>query len=151
MLRIQKLRADSRRMLKLLIPLLREFVNYGSLFTALMEWPRSCDGWNPEKCPEITQICELLPHVGFFDGCTLGVRNEKGELVRKRYRVQSSCPATAHAVSRVCHRRLVKHGAIGGRTTVLTGFYNKQTAKHMRKALTPTYWVRRNKNNKRDS
>ena len=68
-------RAESRRMLRLLIALLNEFVPYGSLFTALFEWPRYCDGRDPKQCPEIARLHELLPHAGFFDGCTLGLEN----------------------------------------------------------------------------
>ena len=83
-------RKQSREMLKKMVHVLRALA--GPKFAASFEWPHTCDGYDPEQCPEIKDVFRLLPLVVRTDGCAHGLRSLRNGLpLLKRWRIQTSC------------------------------------------------------------
>ena len=86
------------------------------------EWPRWCTGW--KETQRWQHIADRDLWVVDFDGCMLGMKNEKGQPVKKMWRVATDDPELAITLGMfVCRHPPGTHAKIAGQTTKTTAFY----------------------------
>jgi hypothetical protein len=101
----------SMKLLKMLMRLLRKVVKSSNGHTHVcFERPKNNFGW---RLDIVRSLRELLPHEACFDGCSYGLTDQNGELLRKPWRVVSTLPEIEAALSQTCghdHPHCVTHG-----------------------------------------
>ena len=86
------------------------------------EWPRWCTGWKETRRWQYIADRDLW--VVDFDGCMLGMKNEKGQPVKKMWRVATDDPELAITLGMfTCRHSPGTHAKIAGQTTKTTAFY----------------------------
>ena len=87
------------------------------------EWPRHATGWHLSELQRF--ITKWGLYTADFDGCSFGMVSSTGELLRKQWRVVTSCPKLAQELqSHQCkHGNDFKHGIIQGGETARTASY----------------------------
>ncbi len=86
------------------------------------EWPRWCTGWKETRRWQYVADRDLW--VVDFDGCMLGMTNERGQLVKKMWRVATDDPELAITLGMFrCRHPPGAHAKIAGQTTKATAFY----------------------------
>ena len=106
------------------------------------EWPRHCAGWALKEIQEL--IKELGMVVVDFDGCRVGLCNDKGEPHLKQWRLITTDNRIARIFSglRCLHDKNFKHAVIEGSSTRQTGFYPMEMCEYIMHALYPDILVK---------
>ena len=94
---------------------------------------------------EIQQLIEELGMVIVdFDGCRVGLCNEKGEPHLKQWRLITTDNRIARIFSglRCLHEKAFKHAVIEGSSTRQTGFYPRDMCEYIMHALYPDILVK---------
>ena len=116
-------RARVRQFVEVVRPLKRDSPE---LATGSFVWPRHCDGWGPEQCPEIKLVLSLMPHFAEPDGCMYGVRDAKtDELMHKPWRVVATDGRVCTHIRRRCDGGHVHAKNPGGKAVEASGNYTR--------------------------
>ena len=138
--KLEEDRRRSRLMVRKFCKLARATAKRGGRVT--FEWPRHCAGW---ALKEIQQLIEELGMVIVdFDGCRVGLCNEKGEPHLKQWRLITTDNRIARIFSglRCLHEKAFKHAVIEGSSTRQTGFYPREMCEYIMHALYPDILVK---------
>ena len=108
------------KMIRILLQVLRGAK--GPKFAASFEWPAYCDGFNPQKNPELKALKSLLPVQTVVDGCAYGLVSRHGRPMKKPWRVLSSCAGMAQILNKRCPGHSA-HDRVQGSDTAATEKY----------------------------
>ena len=138
--KLEEDRRRSRLMVRKFRKLARATARKGGRVT--FEWPRHCAGWALKEIQEL--IKELGMVVVDFDGCRVGLCNDKGEPHLKQWRLITTDNRIARIFSglRCLHDKNFKHAVIEGSSTRQTGFYPREMCEYIMHALYPDVLVR---------
>ena len=138
--KLEEDRHRSRLMVRKFRKLARATARRGGRVT--FEWPRHCAGWALKEIQEL--IKELGMVVVDFDGCRVGLCNEKGEPHLKQWRLITTDNRIARIFSglRCLHDKNFKHAVIEGSSTRQTGFYPREMCEYIMHALYPNMLVK---------
>eukprot|EP00972_Heterocapsa_arctica_P112479 16432019-Heterocapsa_arctica.AAC.1 len=107
------------RLLQMLMRLLRRILNNCNGYVHVCyEWPKNNFGWQLEIAQELRNI---LPFEATFDGCSYGLVDEHGELLRKPWRVVSTM-AEIVKLNKVCGHDH-PHGQCHGFSAKASSYY----------------------------
>ena len=122
-------RAISRRLTGLFLKLIEPHVGKTG-FEVAWEWPRYCDGWNPQLNPPIARLLKLLGHTAKVDGCAYGLMDKNNIPVKKPWRIATTSTALARGLERLCpgHSR---HTAARGKLLSSTELYTPEMTKNI--------------------
>ena len=100
------------------------------------EWPRYSDSW---KRPEVKRFFnDSRFKVVDFDGCRLGVCNDKGEPVKKPWRIMTTSDEVVKSFTGLtCQHQAHEHGEARGRSLEGTGFYTQPMCELLARAFNP--------------
>jgi len=118
---LQRARLLSRKILKHFIKVAEVILQNGGRIA--FEWPRHATGWHLDELRNFITKWDLKSAT--FDGCYFGMTNSKGEIIRKQWRVVTSCSRLSSQLDRCkCqHGPEFKHGTIQGSETAKTATY----------------------------
>eukprot|EP00434_Breviolum_minutum_P040269 symbB.v1.2.035778.t1/scaffold4900.1/size33223/1 len=138
--KLEEDRRRSRLMVRKFRKLARATARKGGRVT--FEWPRHCAGWALKEIQEL--IKELGMVVVDFDGCRVGLCNDKGEPHLKQWRLITTDNRIARIFSglRCLHGKNFKHAVIEGSSTRQTGFYPREMCEYIMRALYPDIVVK---------
>ena len=100
------------------------------------EWPWHCTGW---KLDEVKEIAKTLPFSCRFDGCCYGLKNRRGEPLRKEWLVRTTCSQLPRFLSRRCTGLGHHHAACRGEDGAQTAYYTDELVKAAVKGLLETF------------
>jgi hypothetical protein len=89
------------------------------------EWPKDCDGYHLEEVVSMLRRCSFLEAI--LDGCTVGVKSQRGRPILKPWKKMTTCPLMAKRLSRRCQRNHV-HDWCEGSDTARTAYYPQPMA-----------------------
>ena len=100
------------------------------------EWPRYSDSW---KRPEVKRFFnDSRFKVVDFDGCRLGVCNDKGEPVKKPWRIMTTSDEVVKSFAGLtCQHQAHEHGEARGRSLEGTGFYTQPMCELLARSFNP--------------
>ena len=100
------------------------------------EWPRYSDSW---KRPEVKRFFnDSRFKVVDFDGCRLGVCNDKGEPVKKPWRIMTTSDEVVKSFTGLtCQHQAHEHGEARGRSLESTGFYTQPMCELLARSFNP--------------
>eukprot|EP00959_Pyramimonas_sp_CCMP1952_P466372 9489857-Pyramimonas_sp.AAC.1 len=96
-------RAKSKQMIGLLLQSmsrLRE--EFGAQLTISFEWPRCCDGWDPNKNAIAKQLMEQLQRVVDIGGCAFDLKTKNGIRIKKPWRIIADHSGFDDSLKRFC-------------------------------------------------
>ena len=133
--KLEQQRRQSRLMLRKFCQLSRAVARHGGRVT--FEWPRYCAGWALKELQALVKELGLV--IVDFDGCRVGLCNDKGVPHLKQWRLVTSDNRIARIFSglRCLHDKGFKHAIIEGSSTNKTGFYPREMCEYIMHALYP--------------
>ncbi len=115
----------SKRMIALLLSFLRR-TRVGMVY----EWPRHAIGWS---CKEVQQLRCLLKFWFVFDGCSYGICNRDGVLIKKPWATATNL-APFSAIRAMCTKDHL-HAQCRGQTAKDSGLYSASFARKVAQIL----------------
>eukprot|EP00972_Heterocapsa_arctica_P112182 16430382-Heterocapsa_arctica.AAC.1 len=117
---IEEERLVSIKLLRMLMRLLCKVVKSSNSYThACFEWPQNNFGW---KLNIVRGLRDLQPYEACFDGCSYGLTDQFGELLRKPWRVISTLPEIGAALAKTCGHDH-PHGQTHGISAKMSAYY----------------------------
>ena len=123
--KLQKKQAESRKMLRVTLPILLAVVldNRGHIY---FEWPTRCRGW---QVVELMNFLSQLKRAGvqvfkcIVHGCAYGLRSDtSGRFLEKSWTILTTDEDMYHRLARRCPKNH-QHEVIQGRQTARSAFY----------------------------
>ena len=125
-LRICRERSASEAMVRLMYKAVKKLKDKcPARVRVAFEWPRHCDGWSIRV---LQPLLALLPYVGDFDGCAVGLTGLSGRPHLKKWRVVTDHPGLAVALARHRCAGRHQHEPLRGDRAYRSGFYTPRLA-----------------------
>ena len=100
---------------------------------AHFEWPRHCDGWRARRVQAMIRRLSMI--VADFDGCCFDVLAGPGLLARKPWRLATTSPALATALSAQRCPGGHPHGQLSGKYALRSGHYTPSLCRFVLRRL----------------
>ena len=116
-------REISRRMVEEYIRKAEMVIEAGN--RVAFEWPRYCTGWRATRVWEYAIARDLW--VVDFDGCMVGMKNRRGQPIKKMWRVVTNCETLAVTLAQfTCGHPPGTHASIEGSTSRESALYSDE-------------------------
>ena len=126
--------AESRTLFKQFVQHAKTALENGHDVT--FEWPRDSDSWKRKDVQEFFRDSRFK--AVDFDGCRLGVVDDRELPIKKPWRLMTTSPGIVEAFQGIsCNHKPEEHGEARGKALERTGFYTQTMCELIAKTINP--------------